>query len=146
VAQEGIDEWKSPHRRYPARLAQLAEKGLKLVEVVFVHERDPRAIALGSLPAQASQAKPPPSITTCVIEPRLSTTADLLLSAPNAIPGTRLQQFGNQSRPSGLMGCAYAPACVAIKVFIEVDVIAKMGVMLQLRIKCIYLTLARGIL
>ena len=69
----------------------LAQKALKLVIVVLVDERDPYDIALASLRAQASQAKPPPSITTCVIKPRLSTAPDLLLSTPNAIPGTRLQ-------------------------------------------------------
>src|SRR5215470_4961727 len=36
------------------------------------------------------------------------------------------------------MGCADAPACVAIKIFVEVDVVAKLFVLLKFRVERIY--------
>src|SRR6266571_1740720 len=39
-----------------------------------------------------------------------------------------LKQLGNQSRPAGLMGCAHATARIAVKVFVEENMIAEVRV------------------
>jgi hypothetical protein len=44
------------------------------------------------------------------------------------------------------MGCAHTPAGVPVKVFVEVDIVAKLGVLLQLRIEAVYWALAGCIL
>jgi len=44
------------------------------------------------------------------------------------------------------MGCAYAPAGVAVKILVKVKVVAKLVIVLQFRILCIYLAFADRIL
>src|SRR6185295_15428299 len=88
---------------------------------------------LASLRAQPSPAKPPPTITTCLFVVLVST--DPPTSASNRLSGTRLQELGDQPGPSGLVRGADPTARVAVEVLIEVDVVAELAILLQLRIE-----------
>src|SRR5215813_5729540 len=88
---------------------------------------------LASLRAHPSPAKPPPTITTCFFVVLVST--DPPTSAPNRVFGTRLQELGDQTGPSGLVRGPDSTARVAVEVLVEVDVIAELAVLLQLGIE-----------
>src|SRR5262245_38729809 len=52
----------------------------------------------------------------------------------------RLNQFCNQPGPPGLVGCAHAPAIVAVKIFVKEQVVVKMRVVLDLRVLAMHRT------
>src|SRR5262245_21390547 len=60
--------------------------------------------------------------------------------------GPRLQKLRHQSGPPGLVGGSDTPPRVAIKVLVEVEIVTKLLVLLQLRIERIDLALAGRIL
>jgi hypothetical protein len=43
-----------------------------------------------------------------------------------------LNDFGNQACPPGLVGGAYSPTIIPVEIFVKLNVIAKMGVVLEL--------------
>src|SRR5262252_361440 len=96
-----------------------------------------------SVRAQPSPAKPPPTITTCVFVVLVST--DPPASSPNRVSCTLLEQLGDQSRPSGLVRRSDSASRLAVDVLVEVDVVAELAVLLQLRIQRIDLSHARGV-
>ena len=49
-----------------------------------------------------------------------------------------LEQLGHETRPAGLVGCAYAAAAIAVEVLIEKQVIAEVPVALHPRVMRVY--------
>src|SRR5262249_13043766 len=99
---------------------------------------------LASLRAQPSPAKPPPTITTCFFVVLVST--DPPISAPNRVSGTRVQELGDQPGPSGLVRGSDSTARIAVEVFVEIEVVAELAILLQLRIERVHLPHTGGVL
>src|SRR5215831_11997500 len=97
-----------------------------------------------SVRAQPSPAKPPPTITTCVFVVAESISPPA--SGPDRVTGARLQQFRDDTGPSRLMRRADAAAAVAVEVLVEVQVVAKLAVVLHLGIQRVDLTHAGRVL
>src|SRR5262245_4372798 len=99
---------------------------------------------LASLRAHPSPAKPPPTITTCFFVVLVSTNPPI--SATNRVSGTRMQELGDQPGPSGLVRGPDSTADVAVEVLVEVQIVAELTILLQLRIERVHLSHAGGIL
>src|SRR5262249_44482573 len=98
-----------------------------------------------SVRAHASPAKPPPTITTCV-PGAFSLMVRPSIKVPNRVARPRLQEFGDQPGPSGLVRGPDASAGVTVEVLVEVQVVAELGVRLELWIERVHLPLAGGVL
>src|SRR5689334_16503556 len=95
--------------------------------------------------AQPRPANPPPTITTCAFG-LLVSTLNPPVSASNRVAGTRLQELRDQSGPSRLVRRPYSSARVAIEVLIEVEIVAELAILLELRIKRVHLSHAIRVL
>src|SRR5215467_7620537 len=67
-------------------------------------------------------------------------------SNPNRVSGPRLKELGDEPGPPGLVRSSDATTRVAVEVLVEVEVVAKLLILLQLRIERVDLTNASGIL
>src|SRR5262245_48096703 len=83
-------------------------------------------------------------MTMCVFVALVSTGPPA--SASNRVSSPRLQELGDETGPSGLVRGAHTAARVAVEVLVEVDVVAELAVLLQLRIERVHLSDAGGIL
>src|SRR5215471_12591425 len=99
-----------------------------------------------SVRAHPSPAKPPPTMTTCALELLVFTLGGPPASASNRVTGTRVQELGDQSGPSGLVRSPDSAARVAVEVLVEMEVVAELAILLQLRIERVHLSHAGGIL
>src|SRR5262249_12092615 len=97
-----------------------------------------------SVRAHPSPAKPAPTITTCAVVVLVPTVRPA--SSPNRVSRTRLEQLGDQPGPSGLVRGSDSASRIAVEVLVEVEVVAELAILLQLRIERIHLSHAGGIL
>src|SRR5215467_3924475 len=100
--------------------------------------------AFASVRAHPSPAKPPPTITTCVFVVPESIAPPA--SGLDRVSRARMQQLCDETGPPRLVRCADAAAGVAVEVLVEVDVVAKLAVVLHLGIQRVDLPHAGGVL
>src|SRR5215510_11744592 len=93
---------------------------------------------LASLRAHPSPAKPPPTITTRGFVVLVSMHPPT--SAPSRVSGTRMQELGDEPGPSGLVRSPDSTARVAVEILVEVQIVAELVVLLQLRIERVHLS------